>query len=115
MNTKDNIDIRFKDHYKLMISLKDKLFFESELDKNEIKYQVENEYFGDKIRFFFLDSDHNKVDNIIVKNEIVATVESNLVSDFNDQSKKVKLYLIIAFVFIAIIILTAQLINTFVT
>ncbi|WP_336127445.1 hypothetical protein [Mesoflavibacter sp. CH_XMU1422-2] len=115
MNTEDNIDIRFKDHYKLMISLKDKLFFESELYKNEIKYHVENEYFGDKIRFFFLDSDHKKVDNIIVKNEIVATVESNLVSDFNDQSKKVKLYLIIAFVFIAIIILTAQLINTFVT
>lgn len=115
MNTEDNFDIRFEDHYKLMISLKDKVLFQSELDKSEIKYHVESEYFVDKIRFFFLDSDHNKVDNIIIKNEIVATVESNLVSDFNDQRKKVKLYLIIAFVFIAIIILTAQLINIFVT
>ena len=32
-----------------MISFKDKILFESELDKKEINYYVENEYFGDKV------------------------------------------------------------------
>lgn len=111
MKTEDNIE----NHYKLMISFKDKILFESELDKKEINYYVENDHFGDKVRFVFLDSDHKKVDNIIINNEIVATVESNLVSDFNDQSKMVKLYLIIAFVFIAIIFLLALFFNFIMT
>ena len=104
----NNFDIKLKEHYKLYVLLKDKIIFESELQKEGIKYYSEiNEqpFIDGGIRYSLLDSDMEKVDVIIIKNGIVASTESILISDFRDEKKIMKLYITVAAVLIGIIIL----------
>ena len=113
MNTtlsENNFDIKLKEHYKLYVLLKDKIIFESELEKNGIKYYTninEQPSIDGGIRYFFLDSDMENVDRIILENGIVANTESNLISDFRDEKKVMKLYITVVGVVIGIIILIA--------
>lgn len=103
--SENNFDIKFNKHYKLYVLLKDKIIFESELQKNGIKYYTDiNEQVSidGEIRYFLLDSDMKNVDRIIKENEIVATTESILITDFRDDKKAMKLYLAVAGVVIVI-------------
>ncbi|MDA8917949.1 hypothetical protein N9I20_04655, partial [Flavobacteriaceae bacterium] len=59
------------------------------------------------IRYFLLDSDMQNVDRIVKENGIVANTESNLISDFRDEKKVMKLYVTVAGAVIGIIILIA--------
>ena len=106
--SENNFDIKLKKHYKLYVLLKDKIIFESELEKNGIKYYSEiNEQssIDGGIRYFLLDSDMKNIDQIITQNEIIASTESILVSDYRDKKKVMKLYLTIAGIIIVLIIL----------
>jgi len=113
MNTtlsKNNFDIKLKEHYKLYVLLKDKIIFESELEKSGIKYYAdinEQPTIDSGIRYFLLDSDMQNVDRIVKENGIVANTESNLISDFRDEKKVMKLYVTVAGAVIGIIILIA--------
>lgn len=113
MNTtlsENNFDIKLKEHYKLYVLLKDKIIFESELEKSGIKYYAEiNEQpsIDGGIRYFLLDSDMENVDRIVKENGIVANTESNLISDFRDEKKVMKLYVVVVGAVIGIIILIA--------
>ena len=113
MNTnlsENNFDIKHKRHYKLYVLLKDKIIFESELQKSGIKYYTDlNEQLSidGEIRYFLLDSDMENVDRIVIENGIVANTESNLISDFSDGKKVMKLYVTIAGAIIGITILIA--------
>ena len=105
--SESNFDIKLKKHYKLYVLLKDKIIFESELEKGGIKYYSEiNEQpsIDGGIRYFLLDSDMKNVDQIITQNGIIASAESILVSDYRDEKKIMKLYLIIAGIIIGLII-----------
>lgn len=89
-----NFDIKLKEHYKLYILIKDQIIFESELLNNDIKFYSdinEQPSLNGGIRYFLLDSDMSKVDDIIKKNEIVANTESILVYDFEEGKKIFKL------------------------
>ena len=111
MNTtlsENNFDIKLKEHYKLYVLLKDKIIFETELQKSGIKYYAdlnEQPSIDGGIRYFLLDSDMESVDRIIIENGIVANTESNLISDFRDEKKVIKLYFIIAGFVVGIIFL----------
>src|SRR5690554_7220960 len=85
---KSNFDIRLKNHYKLYVLLKDKLIFESELQKNGIKYYYdidEQPFIDSGIRYFLLDSDRKTVDRILISNSIIATIESLPITDYKDN------------------------------
>lgn len=105
---KKNFNIKHKEHYKLYVLLKNKIIFESELQKRGIKYYAEineQQSIDSGIRYFLLDSDVEKVDQIIMENGIVANTESHIISDFRDEKKVMKLYLAVAGVVIGFIIL----------
>lgn len=104
----NNFDIKFKEHYKLYVLLKDKIIFESELEKSGITYYTninEQPSIDGGIRYFLLDSDMKKVDRIIKENGIVTNIESNLISDFRDEKKVMKLSIAVAATVIGIVIL----------
>jgi|SRR5690554_32332 len=104
---KSNFDIRLKNHYKLYVLLKDKLIFESELQKNGIKYYYdidEQPFIDSGIRYFLLDSDRKTVDRILISNSIIATIESLPITDYKDNKKMMKIFLLIALIIIAIIL-----------
>lgn len=111
-----NFDIKLKEHYKLYVLLKDKIIFESELHKSGIKYYAdikEQPYIDGGIRYFLLDSDMESVDQIIIKNEIVAGSESNLITDFRDDKKVIKLYIFVAGALVLIFILIILIVKIF--
>lgn len=104
---KSNFDIRLKNHYKLYVLLKDKLIFESELQKNGIKYYYdidEQPFIDSGIRYFLLDSDRKTVDRILISNSIIATIESLPITDYKDNKKMMKIFLLIALMIIAVIL-----------
>lgn len=104
---KSNFDIRLKNHYKLYVLLKDKLIFESELQKSGIKYYYdidEQPFIDSGIRYFLLDSDRKIVDRILTSNSIIATIESLPITDYKDNKKMMKIFLLIALIIIAIIL-----------
>ena len=111
-----NFDIKLKEHYKLYVLLKDKIIFESELQKSRIKYYAEiseQPYIDGGIRYFLLDSDMQNVDRIIKENGIVANTESLMIRDFGDQKKIMKMYVVVAGLVIGLIILVAIFGNLF--
>lgn len=108
--TKFNFDIKLKEHYKLYVLLKDKIIFESELQKKGIKYYTdinEQPSIDGGIRYFLLDSDMDSIDQIVIENGIVANTESHLISDFRNEKKVMKLYITVIGAVIGIILLIA--------
>lgn len=103
-----NFNIKLQDHYKLYILPKDQIIFESELFNNNIKFYYninEQPNLVGGIRYFLLDSDMDKINQIIIKNQIIATVETNLISDYDDQKKIFKLIVTFIAAIIGVIIL----------
>lgn len=103
-----NFDIRLKNHYKLYVLQKDKLIFESELNKNGIKYYYDTEeqpFIDSGIRYFLLNDDRKKVDEILISNSIIATIESLPITDYKDDKKMMKIFLLVILVTVAIILI----------
>ena len=112
--SKSNFDIKLKEHFKLYISLKDKICFESELFHNNIEHYFdfdEQSSNGECLRYYFLESDSKRIDEILIKNGIITFTESNIIGDFQENSKVMKSVAIVAFVLIGILILASVFIN----
>lgn len=104
---KSNFDILLKNHYKLYVLLKDKIVFESELQKNGIKYYYdidEQPFIDSGIRYFLLNDDRKKVDEILISNSIIGTIESLPITDYKDNKKMMKVFLFIVLIIISIIL-----------
>ena len=102
-----SIDIKYQNHYKLYVFLKDKLIFESELERLGVKYFVDLEtqlIIDNSIRYFLLDADREKIDCILQANEIIANTETITVGDYRDEKKYFKYYLIVAGVVVALML-----------
>ncbi len=100
--------MKLKDRFKLYVLHKDKMVFESELQKNGILYYTdiaEQPLIDGRIRYFLLDSDMDKIDQIIIDNRITAHKESHLISDFRDEKKFMKISILVVIVLIGFIIL----------
>lgn len=105
---KSHFNIKLKGRFTLYVLLKDKELFESEIRKHEILFYTDIEeqpLIDGRIRFFLLDSDMEKIDQIIIENGITAHKESYLISDFRSEKKIMKISILIAISLIAFIIL----------
>ena len=87
---------------------KDKIIFESELEKQNIEYycDIENQpMFESGIRYFIKNANRTKLDKIFIENEIIANTETIQTSDFRDGKKIHKVYLKVAGIVIGIMLL----------
>jgi len=103
--------VKFQSHFKLYVLFKDYILFEALLNKNEIDYYTEiseNSFVSEGIRYFLLDSDRIKIDEILKKNDIIASTETIHVTDYRHEKKLIKfefyVYLIITILVILLII-----------
>ncbi|RKS02880.1 hypothetical protein [Flavobacterium sp. 102] len=104
----ENPEILFKSPFKIYVLPKDKITFESELEKQNVEYycDIENQpMFENGIRYFIQDVDRMKLDKIFTENKIIAHTETISISDYRDEKKAQKLYLKVAGIVIGIIIL----------
>ncbi|MEG1024992.1 MAG: hypothetical protein RSD71_10915 [Flavobacterium sp.] len=107
----NSIDIKFQNHFKLYVLLKDKIIFESELNKSNIKYyiDIETQALSDNgIRYFLLDKDQEGIDDILLSKNIIASTETINVNDFRDVKNYYKVYFIIALLVITLTILISS-------
>lgn len=99
--------ILFENNVKVYVLLKDKIIFESELEKQNIEYycDIENQpIFEGSIRYFIKNDDRIKIDKIFIENEIIANTETIQTSDYRDEKKTQKVYLKVAVIVIGIMI-----------
>ena len=99
-----NIDIKYKEHFKLYIPLRDKIIFDSELINHNIPFYIDDTIVGVNIRYFLEDKYREAIDKIICDNEIIASTETIVISDYHEGKKVQKLYLIISLIVIAIML-----------
>ncbi len=106
--TDNTFDIKLEDHFKLYVLLKDKITFESELRNNGIPFYAnlnEQPNINGGIRYFLLNSDRPKIDEIVIDNEIIANTETIPSSDYRDSKKVIKLYFYTVAIVIGVIFL----------
>ena len=106
-------EVKFKNHFKLGISFKDIIIFESELEKYGIKYYCEeNEPFiSDGVKYFLLDKDREIINQIMLRNDLIASTETIHVSDYREERKIQKLYLKAAILVVIIILLVSFIVS----
>lgn len=93
------IYIKHQNHFKLTILFKDKVSFEAELYENNIPFYVDNNSI-EYTRYFFLDIDRGRIDEVLIKTGIVAKTDTIVMTDYSDAYKIYKVYLYIAMVVI---------------
>jgi len=91
----NNFNIKYPDHFKLYIQLKDKIIFETELFNNGVDFHVDDNQVlsGSDTRYFLLSKDNAKIDEVLRNNGIIASTDTINVTDYQDQKKAQKLYL----------------------
>lgn len=105
---RNNPEILFENHFKIYVLLKDKITFESELEKQNIEYycDIENQPMLESgIRYLIKDADRIKIDTIFTENGIIAQTETIRISDYRDGKKIMSFYFKIAGIVIGIMIL----------
>lgn len=104
----NNPEILFENNLKIYVLQKDKIIFENELEKQNIEYycDIENQpMFENGIRYFIKDEERIKIDEIFIKNKIIAHTETIQTSDYRDEKKAMKLYLKVGGIVFGIMIL----------
>lgn len=106
--------MKFENHFKLYIPFRDKIIFESELLNNNIEFYYEENQpnINVSVKYFLKDSDAIKIDKIIRENEIISSIE-NQILDYKEEQKIQKLYLKVAITVILIILFASAAITYF--
>ncbi|PZD77037.1 hypothetical protein [Mesonia sp. K7] len=89
--------------FRLYISLKDVVVFESELLNKNINFHIDTEKdtsINREVKYYFSCSDQESVDQIIQDKGIIASTDLHFISDYRDQEKLYKIYIIILVVVI---------------
>lgn len=107
MDHKNHFDIKYQEHFKLLVLFKDKIIFESELINRDISFYTEENQplISGGIRYFLLDKDRFDINEILKNHAIIASTETINISDYRDVKKAYKLYLIFSILFIIIIVI----------
>lgn len=105
--------VKFNNHFKLYILFKDNIIFESELIKNNIDYFLDNNQVGslEQLRYFLLDNDRLKIDEILNKESIVASVESLDIIDYKQVKKVQFIYLKVAVIVALLFVLITLIVS----
>ncbi|WP_139854937.1 hypothetical protein [Aequorivita sinensis] len=104
----ENFYIKHQDHLKLYVLLKDKINFENAMTRKQLPFysEVKEQAFLDGgIRYFILETDRQKVDSLLIENDIVASTETILNQDFRDIKKFYKVYAWVAVSIVVLIVL----------
>jgi hypothetical protein len=107
-NDMENAGILLENHFKIYVLFKDKIVFESELEKQNIENycDIENQpNFESGIRYFINESNRVQVDIIFKENKIIASTETIRISDYRDGKKSMSLYFKVTGLVIGITIL----------
>ena len=100
--------VKFQDHFKLNILFKDYILFENLLLENNIDFyhnSNENSDISDGTLFFLLDKDRIVIDKILIDNEIIASTETIMISDFREERKVQKIHFLVYLIIILILVL----------
>jgi len=100
--------VKFQDHFKLNILFKDYILFENLLLENNIDFyhnSNENSDISDGTLFFLLDKDRTIIDQLLIDNEIIASTETILMSDYREERKVQKIHFLVYLIIILILVL----------
>ena len=113
--TNESAKLKFENHFKLYVLLKDKILFESELYKNGIDFYFEEDQpnLSGGTRYFLRDIDRPKIDKIINENEIIGSTETIPSYDYRDEQKVQKVYVIAACIVVGIILFASMIVGFF--
>lgn len=111
----NDVNVKFENYFKLHIPFSDKILFESELINNNIDFYFEENQpdINISIRYFFKVADANEIDKIIRENQIISSIE-NQVIDYKQEQKIQKLYLKVAIAIVLIILFVSAISNYFI-
>ena len=103
-----SIDIKYQDHIKLYVLVKDIIRFEHELNLNQIPYYIEINEQPDTVeglRYFILDTDRRKVDQLLIENDIIASTETISNYDYRDQKKLYNVYGLAVIIIVLLVVI----------
>lgn len=112
----NSADVKFQDYFKLNILFKDYILFENLLLENSIDFyhnSNENSDISDGICFFLLDKDRIVIDRLLIENEIIASTETIMISDYREVKKVHKFHFLVYLVVVVLLILTIFIIDFF--
>ena len=90
--------VKFQEHFKLNVLFKDYILFENLLLENNIDYyhnSNENSDISDGTYFFLLDKDRIIIDQLLIDNEIIASTETIMISDYRVEKKVQKFHFLV--------------------
>ena len=107
----NSIDVKFQEHFKLNVLFKDYILFENLLLENNIDFyhnSNENSDISDGTLFFLLDKDR-----VIIDNEIIASTETILISNYREETKVQKFHFLVYLLVVGLLILILFIIDFF--
>mgnify|MGYP006143892337 FL=1 len=112
----NSIDVKFQEHFKLNVLFKDYILFENLLLENDIDFyhnSNENSDISNGTLFFLLDKDRVIIDKILIDNEIIASTETILMSDYREETKVQKFYFSVFLIVVGLLILVIFIVDLF--
>ena len=109
-------EVKFQDHFKLNVLFKDYILFENLLLENNIDYyhnSNENSDISDGTYFFLLDKDRIIIDQLLIDNEIIASTETIMISDYRVEKKVQKFHFLVYLLVVGLLILIIFVIDFF--
>ena len=108
--------VKFQEHFKLNVLFKDYILFENLLLENNIDYyhnSNENSDISDGTSFFLLDKDRIVIDKLLIDNEIIASTETIMISDYREERKVQKFHFLVYLLVVGLLILIIFVIDFF--
>lgn len=112
----NSAEVKFQDHFKLNVLFKDYILFENLLLEYNIDYyhnSNENSDISSGTLFFLLDKDRVIIDQILIENEIIASTETILISDYREETKVQKFHFLVYLLAIGLLILSIFIVDLF--
>ena len=112
----NSAEVKFQGHFKLNVLFKDYILFENLLLENDIDFyhnSNENSDISNGTLFFLLDKDRIIIDKILIDNEIIASTETILMSDYREETKVQKFYFSVFLIVVGLLILVIFIVDLF--
>ncbi len=112
----NSAEVKFQGHFKLNVLFKDYILFENLLLENDIDFyhnSNENSDISNGTLFFLLDKDRVIIDKILIDNEIIASTETILMSDYREETKVQKFYFSVFLIVVGLLILVIFIVDLF--
>lgn len=112
----NSAEVKFQNHFKLNVLFKDYILFENLLLENNIDFyhnSNENSDISNGTLFFLLDKDRVIIDQLLIDNEIIASTETILMSDYREERKVQKFHFLVYLIVVALLILAIFIVDLF--